>query len=322
VGARRNFAILGVAGYIAPRHLDAIAAAGHRLVAAADPCDSVGLLDRYSPDVEFFRQSEELESFLHQRRRGSAAGRVDYVSICSPTDLHEAHLRLALGAGADALCEKPLVVDARSLDSLEELERVTGRRIFTVLQLRLHPTLLALRQRIADGAAAATAEVELTYVTPRGRWYEVSWKGSEERSGGIVLNIGIHCLDLLIWLFGAVRRSEVHLREERRAAGFLELERATVRWFLSIAREDLPATAGLAGMTAHRTMAVDGSEIDFSAGFGDLHRKVYEATLAGAGAGIADARPALELAHAIRSAPLTSAATAEHPLIRRREVAR
>jgi UDP-N-acetyl-2-amino-2-deoxyglucuronate dehydrogenase len=309
-----NFAILGVAGYIAPRHLDAIQAGGHRLVAAADPRDSVGILDRYSLDVKFFRDIERFEGFLNQRRRGPGAGRVDYVSICSPTDLHDAHLRLALRAGADAICEKPLVIEPRAFDALEELERETGRRIFTVLQLRVHPALLALRARIEGSSLARKAEVGLTYVTARGPWYDVSWKGSEERSGGLVLNIGIHLFDLLIWLFGPVQRSEVHVREERCAAGFLELRRANVRWFLSINHEHLPAAAALAGATTYRAITMDGTEIEFSSGFDGLHRKVYEATLGGGGARIADARPSLELVHAIRTAGLAPARAAEPPL--------
>jgi len=316
-----NFAIVGVAGYIAPRHLDAIQAGGHRLVAATDPCDSVGLLDQYSFDVKFFRDTERFERFLHRRRQGPDAGRVDYVSICSPTDLHAAHLRLALRAGADALCEKPLVLHPRELDALEEVERETGRRIFTILQLRVHPVLLALRERILGCGLGRKAEVGLTYVTARGRWYDVSWKGSEERSGGIVLNIGIHLFDLLIWLFGPVQRSEVQVREERCAAGFLELRRANVRWFLSIAREHLPATAALAGMTTYRSITMDGTEIEFSSGFGDLHKRVYEAALGGGGARIADARPSLELVHAIRTADLAPARTAE-PLVLREALPR
>ena len=316
-----NFAILGAAGYIAPRHLDAIQAGGHRLVAAVDPCDSVGLLDRYSFDVRFFRDTERFERFLSRRRGGPDAGRVDWVSICTPTDLHEDHLRLALRAGADAICEKPLVIDPWSLDALEELEHETGRRIFTVLQLRVHPAILALRERIAGAAPDRRAEVGLTYITSRGPWYDVSWKGSEERSGGIVLNIGVHLFDLLIWFFGPVQRSEVHLREKRSAAGFLELRRADVRWFLSINREHLPSTAALGGMSTYRSITVNGIEVEFSSGFGELHRKVYEATLGGGGARIADARPSLELAHAVRTADLTPARTVEHPLLQREELA-
>lgn len=309
----RNFAVIGVAGYIASRHLDAIAAGGDRLVAAADLCDSVGLLDRYSVDVEFFRDSEQLAACLDRRRRGPAAGRVDWVSICSPNDLHDAHLRLALRAGADAICEKPLVIDPRGLDALEELEGETGRRIFTVLQLRLHPALAALRELIAAGGDQRR-EVELTYVSARGPWYDVSWKGSPARSGGLVMNIGIHLFDLLLWLFGPVEHSEVHLHGPRCAAGFLVLRRAEVRWFLSVDHQHLPATATLSGATTYRSISVDGSAIEFSSGFGDLHRMVYTATLAGAGFAIADARPSLELVHAIRAAPVAPENGLAHPL--------
>jgi UDP-N-acetyl-2-amino-2-deoxyglucuronate dehydrogenase len=311
-----NFAIVGVAGYVAPRHLDAIESGGNRVLAAVDPCDSVGLLDRYSSDARYFRDLESFSSFVAERRRGGASGRVDWISICSPNDLHEEHLRIALRCGADAICEKPLVIDPRRLDALEALERETGRRIFAVLQLRHHPALRGLRERLAagEGAARRKAEVELTYVTARGPWYDVSWKGSEERSGGLALNVGIHLFDLLLWLFGPVEESEVHLRGGRRAAGRLRLRRANVRWFLSLDRANLPAAAERAGSSTFRSLTVDGLEVDFSSGFGELHRRVYEAVLSGTGCGLHEARPSLELAHSLRSARITAGGSAAHPL--------
>src|SRR5712692_7765798 len=281
-----NFALTGVAGFVAPRHLNAIKATGHRLVAAADPHDAVGILDRYAFDVRFFTEIERFDRHLEKLRRGPEANRVHYVTICSPNYLHDAHVRLALRVGANAICEKPLVINPWNLDALQELERETGSRIYTVLQLRLHRQLIALRDRLASEAPSRQHDVSLTYITARGRWYDTSWKGSQERSGGIVTNIGIHFFDLLIWLFGAVDFCEVHLREPHRAAGFLELERASVRWFLSTDITDLPFTAEPGVKSTFRSVTVDGKEVEFSEGFGDLHTRLYEEVLAGRGFGI------------------------------------
>jgi UDP-N-acetyl-2-amino-2-deoxyglucuronate dehydrogenase len=294
-----------VAGYVAPRHLQAITATGHRVVAATDPHDAVGILDRYSFDVRFFPEFERFDRHLEKLRRGPAEHRVDYVSICSPNYLHDAHTRLALRVGADAICEKPLVINPWNLDALQELEQETGRRVFTVLQLRLHPSIVALKQRLA--ATARHHDVRLTYVTARGRWYDVSWKGSTERSGGLATNIGIHLFDLLLWLFGGVRECTVHLSERSRMRGRLELDRATVRWFLSSDASDLPFEARPGARTTFRSIAVDGQEVEFTDGFADLHTRVYEEILAGRGCGITDARPSIELVHTIRHAPVTAA---------------
>jgi len=299
----KNFAITGVAGFVAPRHLNAIRDTGHRLVAAVDPHDAVGVLDRYWFGVRFFTEIERFDRHLEKLRRASEDERVHYVSICSPNYLHDAHIRMALRAGAHAICEKPIVINPWNLDPLLELERESGRRINTVLQLRLHPSIIAFRDSIAD-APAGRHQVTLTYVTARGRWYDVSWKGSDERSGGIVTNIGIHFFDLLIWLFGGVRRSDVHQREAARAAGSLELERADVRWFLSTDATDLPFAPTAGARTTFRAMTVDGAELEFSDGFNDLHTRVYEEVLAGRGCGIDAARPSIELTHQIRQAPI------------------
>ena len=234
-----NFAITGVAGYIAPRHLKAIQDTGNRLVAATDPHDAVGILDRYAFECRFFTEFERFDRHLEKLRRGPQEARVNYVSVCSPNYLHDAHIRLALRVGAHAICEKPLVINPWNLDGLEELERETGRRVWTILQLRVHPQLIALRDRL-QASGAERHSVRLTYITARGGWYHVSWKGHEDRSGGIVTNIGIHFFDLLCWLFGPVRRSVVHLRDLDRAAGVLELERADVHWYLSTDSSDLP----------------------------------------------------------------------------------
>jgi UDP-N-acetyl-2-amino-2-deoxyglucuronate dehydrogenase len=295
----RNFAITGVAGFVAPRHLKAIHDTGNRLAAAADPHDAVGVLDRYSFDVRFFTEIERFDRHLEKLRRGPEANRVHYVSICSPNYLHDAHVRLALRVGADAICEKPLVVNPWNLDALQELERETGRRVHTVLQLRLHPVLIELKQRLAL-EPPTLHDVSLTYVTARGRWYDVSWKGSEERSGGLLTNIGIHFFDLLLWLFGPVQSTAVYTRTSRCARGSLRLERAFVRWFLSSDPADLPFPAGDGGRNSFRSITVDNRELEFTDGFVDLHTRVYEEVLAGRGFGIDDARPSIELVHRVR----------------------
>ena len=312
----RNFALTGAAGYIAPRHLQAIRDTGNRLVAAVDPHDSVGVLDRFGFDVRFFTEIERFDRHLEKLRRGPESERVHYVTICSPNYLHDSHIRLALRGGADVICEKPIVINPWNLDALRELEAETGGRVNTVLQLRLHPDLIALRQRVLQ-RGGDQHDVLLTYVTARGPWYDVSWKGSEERSGGIVTNIGIHLLDLLLWLFGPVVRCDVHLREPHRMAGFVELEGARVRWFLSTDRADLPVVAGQGtAKSTFRSISVDGHQVEFSDGFTDLHTRVYEEALAGRGFGIEDSRPAVELSHRIRQAPVvTAAASTAHPIL-------
>lgn len=311
----KNFALTGVAGYIAPRHLKAIRDTGNRLVAATDPHDAVGVLDRYWFDVRFFTEIERFDRHLEKLRRGPEADRVHYVSICSPNYLHDAHIRLALRVGADALCEKPLVINPWNLDALQELERETGRRVNTVLQLRLHPQLIALRDRLRAASSSHQHDVALTYVTARGGWYDQSWKGSEERSGGIVTNIGIHFFDLLLWLFGRAVRCEVHIRDRRRIAGFLELERARVRWMLSTDYTDLPFRPEPGVRTTFRSITVDGDEVEFSDGFGDLHTRVYEEVLAGRGFGLDDSRSSIELSYRIRSTKAEVVPVHLHPLM-------
>ena len=310
----RNFAVTGVAGFVAPRHLKAIQDTGNRLVAAVDLHDAVGVLDTFSFDVRFFTEIERFDRHLEKLRRGPEDGRVHYVSVCSPNYLHDAHVRLALRVGAHVLCEKPLVINPWNLDALQELEREYGRTVSTVLQLRLHPDLLALRQSVAAQPAGRRHRVQLTYVTGRGLWYDASWKGVEERSGGIVTNIGIHLLDVLLWLFGRATRLEVHLRDPRRAAGFLELERADVRWFLSTEPADLPAPLRERGQFVFRSITVDDRDVEFSDRFGDLHTRVYEETLAGRGFRIDDARPSIELVHQIRHAPVARRTAECHPM--------
>lgn len=311
-----NFALIGVAGYVAPRHLKAIRDTGNAIVAAADPNDSVGILDAYSLQTSYFREIERFERHVDKLRRGPEESRIHYISICSPNYLHDSHVRLALRNGAHAVCEKPLVINPWNLDAIATIERETGARVFTILQLRVHPKLVELQRQIGARPSAAKADVLVTYVASRGPWYQTSWKGSEERSGGLIMNIGVHLFDLLLWLFGPVQHSEVHRREATRAAGFLELQHAEVRWFLSIDAADLPETRGGAVAVTHRSVTVDGHELDFTEGFTDLHTKVYERTLAGQGFGIDDARPSIELISRIRSGPVVSPVNPAHPLAR------
>jgi len=298
----KNFAITGVAGYVAPRHLKAIRDTGNTLIAACDPHDSVGVLDHYFNDVSFFTEFERFDRHLEKLRRRDENDRVHYVSICTPNHLHDAHIRLALRIGANAICEKPIVINPWNLDALEDLEKETGGSVNTILQLRVHPSLVALKETLSRFSGERKFDVELRYITGRGKWYHYSWKGVDERSGGVVTNIGVHFFDLLLWLFGTVQESRVHVRDAVRAAGIIELERARVRWFLSIDRNDLPNGINGKEAATFRSIRVDGEEIEFTDGFVDLHTKVYEETLAGRGFGIADARPSIELVHAIRTA--------------------
>lgn len=293
----KNFAITGVAGYIAPRHLKAIKETGNKLLAAVDPHDSVGILDSFFPETSFFTEFERFDRHLEKFRRGSKENKIDYLSICSPNHLHDAHIRLALRVGASAICEKPLVINPLNLDALQALEKETGSKINTVLQLRVHPALIELKNKLKN--TDHKANVVLTYVTPRGLWYNYSWKGNEEKSGGITTNIGIHLFDLLIWLFGEVQKNKVHLYEKNRAGGFLELKNAYVQWFLSIEKDDLPTAE-----QTYRSVNINGEEINFSSGFSELHTNVYKQIFAGNGFGIDDARPSIELVYNIRKTSL------------------
>jgi UDP-N-acetyl-2-amino-2-deoxyglucuronate dehydrogenase len=297
-----NFAVIGAAGYIAPRHLKAIQETGNRLVAAVDPNDSVGILDRYSYDVRYFREIERFDRYLDKLRRGREESRIHWVSVCSPNYLHDSHIRIALRNGANALCEKPIVINPWNLDALEQLEAETGGRVFTVLQLRTHPQLIALHERLRAEAAKGRRRVDLTYVTSRGPWYQASWKGSEEKSGGIATNIGIHLFDLLIWLFGSPGKSVVTESTPSRMSGEVELADADVRWFLSVDRGDLPAEPRDRGQTTFRSITIDDGEVEFSEGFTELHTEVYRRTIVGAGFAIADARPSVEFVHSLRHA--------------------
>lgn len=313
----RNFALTGVAGYIAPRHLKAIEDTGHRLVAALDPSDSVGILDSCFPDCAFFTEYERFDRHLEKLKRKTEDERVHYVSICSPNHLHDAHIRTALRIGADALCEKPLVLNPWNLEALQELEAETGRRVWTVLQLRVHPRLAELKHRLDAEQAADKHDVDLTYVTARGEWYLRSWKGALEKSGGIATNIGVHFFDLLVWLFGPVERLETHVSTPRTCAGSLELARARVRWFLSIDLAHVPVERRSRGERTWRSLEMDGSEVEFSGGFADLHTEVYRRTLGGEGFGIQESRAAIEIVHRIRTQDPSGPGPDSHPLLRR-----
>jgi len=313
-----NFAIIGVGGYIAPRHLKAIRDTGNVLVAAVDPSDSVGLLDQYSFDVRFFTEIERFDRHMEKLHRGPVENRVHYVTVVSPNYLHDAHCRLGLRVGADVICEKPLVINPWNLDPLLDLEQETGRRIHTILQLRLHPELLKLREKLLqERSDHRKHDVVMTYLTSRGAWYHTSWKGVAEKSGGVATNIGIHFFDLLMWLFGSVGDVRLHQADNQRMAGFIDLEYARVRWFLSVDHNDLPFPAKPGQKSTFRSITVDGQEVEFSEGFTDLHTRVYEETLAGRGFGIADARPSIELVHRIRTAQLSPIDDLAHPLLKK-----
>jgi UDP-N-acetyl-2-amino-2-deoxyglucuronate dehydrogenase len=302
------FTLIGAAGYIAPRHMRAIKDTDGVLLAAFDPNDSVGIMDSHFPDAEFFTEFERFDRHVDTlRRRGS---RIDYMAICSPNYLHDAHMRFALRSDADAICEKPLVLDPADLDELAILERETGRKVNTILQLRLHPAIMKLKQRVASDGTRR--KVDLTYITSRGRWYHASWKGDEAKSGGVTTNIGVHFYDMLMHVFGPVRQSRLHMRMNERASGYLELEKADVRWFLSLDANDLPAMPDGKART-YRSIKVDGEEFEFSEGFGDLHTESYRQILAGNGFGLNEARPSVEVVAALQTAPLEPDVGIQHP---------
>jgi UDP-N-acetyl-2-amino-2-deoxyglucuronate dehydrogenase len=312
----KNFALIGAAGYIAPRHMQAISATGHRLVAAYDPNDSVGIIDSHFPDADFFTEFERFDRHLDKLRRANHSDRVDYVSICSPNYLHDSHMRFALRSGADAICEKPIVLNPWNLDGLLEMERDTGRRVNTILQLRLHPAITALRDRVASENSTTKHEVDLTYITSRGRWYQQSWKGDPKKSGGIATNIGVHFFDMLHFVFGKIQSQKVHLATETRAAGLLECEMARVRWFLSVDEQDVPERQRSEGKRTYRSIRADGREIEFSDGFTDLHTRSYEGILAGQGFGLEENRAAIETVSAIRSAEIAPLTGDYHPFLK------
>lgn len=310
-----DFGLVGVAGFVAVRHLRAIAETGHRLVAAIDPKDSVGVLDQYFPDAHFFVEFERFDRHVDKLRRRGAP--LAYLSVCSPNYLHDSHIRFGLRSGADVICEKPLVLNPWNLDALQDLERETGRRVYNVLQLRLHPVIQDLRARVQERIAAdpnLKLDVDLGYITSRGRWYQVSWKGDGAKSGGIATNLGIHFFDMLQWVFGPVVASSVHLSTPSTMAGYLELQHANVRWFLSIDAASLPQEARAKGQRTWRSIRIEDHELEFSEGFTDLHTETYRRILAGQGYGLEEARAAVQLVHDIRDAAPRRDVDVLHPL--------
>jgi UDP-N-acetyl-2-amino-2-deoxyglucuronate dehydrogenase len=312
----KNFALIGAAGYIAPRHMKAIKDTANDLVAALDLSDSVGIIDSYFPDSAFFTEFERFDRHIDKLRRKDDDKQVQYVSICSPNYLHDSHVRFALRSGADAICEKPLVLNPWNIDGLRQIEEATGRSVSTILQLRVHPAVVALRQRVREQARPSKHEVDLTYITARGRWYSRSWKGDVRKSGGIATNIGVHFFDMLHYVFGALQTNIVHQCSDTKAGGYLEYEHARVRWFLSVDIRDVPPPQLLSGKRTYRSINVDGTEFEFSGGFTDLHTRSYERILAGNGFGLEDSRTAIETVSAIRGAqPQAGAAGEHHPLL-------
>ncbi len=311
----RNFALIGVGGYIAPRHLQAIRETGNHLVAALDKSDSVGVLDRYFDDVSFFVEFERFDRHAEKLRRESEDKRIHYVSICTPNYLHDAHIRFALRIGADAICEKPLVLNPWNLDALSLMEEESGRKIHNILQLRMHPAIIALKDKIAREPAGKKHNIDLTYITSRGKWYYVSWKGDVEKSGGIATNIGIHFFDMLMWVFGEVKFLHVDYRDEHKIAGYLELAKANVRWYLSLDKNDIPEEVRKKGLSTYRSISLNNEDIEFSDGFTDLHTVVYQDILAGRGFGIEDARASINLAHQIRNSRPAGRGEHSHPFL-------
>ncbi len=316
----KNFALIGTAGYIAPRHLKAIKETGNILVAAVDKFDSVGILDSYFPGASFFTEFERFDRHVEVLRRKGTTGTtsmtgtkerrsdgvterpIDYVTVCTPNYLHDAHIRFGLRVGADVICEKPLVLNPWNIEALAAIEKETGKKVFNIFQLRLHPSIISLKKRIADGPKDKIYDLDLTYITSRGKWYYTSWKGDVSKSGGIATNIGVHFYDMLGWIFGKVSENIVHVASHDRVSGFLRLEKARVRYFLSINEETLPVAVRSAGKKTYRLLEMDGEEIEFSEGFTDLHTESYRQILAGNGFPLLEAMPSIQLVYDIRHA--------------------
>lgn len=298
----KNFAIIGIGGYIAIRHLKAIKDTGNNLIASLDPCDSVGIIDNYFPESDFFVEFERFDRHIDKLRRNNIF--LDYVSICSPNYLHDSHIRFALRSGADAICEKPIVLNPWNVDALLEIEGEFKKKIYSILQLRLHPVIIGLKKKI-DPEKGKIHDIDLTYITSRGNWYSISWKGDLQKSGGIATNIGIHFFDMLIWIFGKVKKNTVHLLEFNKASGVLELEKANVRWFLSLDYKDIPGKIKNKGMRTYRSLAIDNEEIEFSEGFTELHTESYKKILAGEGFHLTEAKASIDTVYEIRNAKPT-----------------
>lgn len=312
----KKFGLIGAAGYIAPRHMQAIKDTGNMLVAAYDPNDSVGIIDSHFPDADFFTEFERFDRHVDKLHRSNHGNKLDYISICSPNYLHDSHMRFALRSGADAICEKPLVLNPWNIDALQDIERDTGRKVNTILQLRVHPAIVALRDKVRAAGNDTKHEVDLSYITSRGHWYLQSWKGDLKKSGGIATNIGVHFFDMLHFIFGDLQSNLVHHSADTKAAGYLEYEHARVRWFLSVDINDVPAAQREAGQRTYRSITVDGEEIEFSGGFTDLHTRTYERILAGQGYGLEDNRTAITAVSTIRNAQPLGLQGDYHPFLK------
>jgi UDP-N-acetyl-2-amino-2-deoxyglucuronate dehydrogenase len=296
----KDFALIGAAGYIAPRHLKAIKNTGNNLAAAYDPFDSVGIMDSYFPDSDFFVEFERFDRHIHKLKRKNRT--LDYVSVCSPNYLHDSHIRFGLRNKADVICEKPIVLNPWNIDALKEIENETGKHIFSILQLRLHPSIIALKEKVQNGPKDKIYDIDLTYLTSRGHWYYTSWKGDISKSGGIATNIGVHFYDMLTWIFGGVKKNTVNIHSHDRAAGYLELKKARIRWFLSINFDTVPEDIKQKGKRTFRSIKIEGEELEFSDGFTDLHTTSYERILSDQGFRIEETRSAIEIVHDIRHA--------------------
>lgn len=310
----KNFALIGAAGYIAPRHLKAIKETGSNLIAALDPFDSVGIMDGYFPEADFFTEPERFDRHLDKLRRQNEGKQVHYVSVCSPNYLHDSHIRMALRNGAHAICEKPIVLNPWNIDALQTIEKETGKSIYTILQLRLHPSIIALKKQIEEDQSGKIYDVDLSYITSRGRWYQISWKGDITKSGGVATNIGVHFFDMLSFLFGELKENIVHHSDKFKAAGFLEFKKARVRWFLSLDENDIPAEIKAGGQKTFRSISINGQEIEFSNGFTDLHTTSYQKILEGNGFSLEDARIGIKVAFHIRNSNPIGLRGDYHPL--------
>ncbi len=311
----KNFALIGAAGYIAPRHMLAIQDTDNDLVCALDKSDSVGIIDSYFPDADFFIEFERFDRHVDKLKRTNK--KVDYVSICTPNYLHDAHIRFALRNEADAICEKPLVLNPWNIEAIQEMEKETGRKVYNILQLRLHPSIKQLKEKIDNDNSGKIYEIDLSYITSRGHWYFTSWKADDQKSGGIATNIGVHFFDMLSYIFGEVKENIVHVLEPKRASGFLQLEKARVRWYLSVDHEALPDDIKQKGQRTYRSITVEGEEIEFSGGFTDLHTQSYEAILEGTGFGIEHAKTSIQTVFDIRNSKPVGLKGDYHPFAKK-----
>jgi len=305
----KNFALIGI-GYIAEKHLRAIKETGNDLLAALDPHDSVGILDEYFPNCEYFSDHARFERHIAKAQFQNTSNKIDYFSICSPNYLHDSHIRLALNSGANVICEKPLVINPWNLDLLEKLEETSKLSIFTVLQLRLHPEILKLKKE--QQLSKTKKDITLSYISARGKWYQHSWKGNIEKSGGILVNIGIHFFDMLLWIYGPVKHFEVYEYSDTKASGYLELANANVKWFLSIDKSDLPKNVIEQNNSTYRSITIDNKELEFSQGFKNLHTEVYREIFLNGGNRISESRPSIELVYKLKNEKI-STSNDKHP---------